>query len=128
MRVGGEARATTVLDGGARLLVDEQELPAGIFAAPPEGYRHTTSVELPVRQLRPLVAAEDDICLVWGGTVGAREVDGGEVPASATVADDGAGGLVVLEQPGAALHIARSGARTSIAVGQDAVVASSKPR
>ena len=121
-RVGGEARATTVLDGGARLLVDEQELPAGIFTAPQEGYRHTTSVELPVRQLRPLVAAEDNICLVWGGAVGASTVDGGDIPSGATAADDGAGGLVVLAGPSTAFHIARSGARSPITVGTEATI------
>ena len=122
-RVGGEARATLVLDGGARLLVDEQEVPAGIFAAPPEGYRHTTSVELPVRQLRPLIAAEDDICLVWGGAIGARAVDGGELAATATAVDDGEGGLVVLAGTGAGVHITKAGARTPLTIGQDAVVA-----
>ena len=78
-RIGGERHAAVALDGGARMLVDEQELPAGLAVAPPEGYRHTTTDELPVRQLRPLVAAELDACLVWGSAVGARSTDGGEV-------------------------------------------------
>jgi hypothetical protein len=115
-RIGGERHATIALDGGARMLVDEQELATGLAVAPPEGYRHTTTDELPVRQLRPLVAAESDTCLVWGGAIGARSVDGGDIGPNARVATDGAGGLVVIDQfAGRAARIARSnGARGAV--------------
>ncbi len=108
-RIGGERHAAITLDGGARLLVDEQELAAGLDVAPPEGYRHTTTAEVPVRQLRPLLAAEADACLVWGSAIGAHVLDGGEVTPGARVIDDGEGGLVLLDQ--LATRITRSGAR-----------------
>ena len=77
---------------------------------PPEGYRHTTTGELPVRQLRPLVAAESDACLVWGDAVGARSVDGGAITGSARAIEDVDGGLIVID---VAVHrISRAGVRT----------------
>ncbi len=97
-RVGSERHATIVLDGGARLLVDEQEVPVGLAAAPPEGYRHSTTRELPIRQLRPLVAAEADACLVWGDAVGAHVVDGGAVGPRARAVSDGADGVYVIDR------------------------------
>jgi len=113
-RIGGERHATIALDGGARMLVDEQELATGLGMVPPEGYRHTTTAELPIRQLRPLVAAESDACLVWGQAIGARVADGGAIGIAARAIEDVDGGLLVIDR--AAHRIARSGTRTAIAV------------
>ena len=124
-RIGGERHATIALDGGARLLVDEQELAAGLAVAPPEGYRHTTTDELPVRQLRPLLAAEADACLVWGSAVGARLRDGGAIGPNARAVSDGAGGLIVIDRDGPPARIARiaaSGNRTAIATTEQPTV------
>ena len=107
-RVGGERHATTALDNGERLLIDQQELALGLEAAPPEGYRHTTTAEVPVRQLRPLVAAEVDACLIWSTwSFGAHRVDGGVIPPLAGAASDGYGGIVV------------AGTRESFRIGRD---------
>ncbi len=114
-RVGGERHATIALDGGARLLIDEQELATGLATVPPEGYRHTTTEELPIRQLRPLVAAESDACMVWGPAIGARITDGGALGVSARAIEDVDGGLIVIDNK--TVHrIARTGARTAIPV------------
>jgi len=112
-RIGGERHATIALDGGARMLVDEQELATGLAAAPPEGYRHTTTGELPVRQLRPLLAAEADACLVWGRALGAHAVDGGELTIGTRALDDGVGGLIAIDHH--VTRIARGGTRSPIA-------------
>jgi len=113
-RVGGERHAMTALDGGARMLVDEQELATGLAAVPPEGYRHATTAELPVRQLRPLLAAETDACLVWGGAVGARAADGGPIGIAARALEDVDGGLIVIDR--GVTRIARDGTRTPVPV------------
>jgi hypothetical protein len=113
-RVGGERHAMIALDNGARMLVDEQELATGLGSVPPEGYRHTTTGELPVRQLRPLLAAEADACLVWGGAVGARSADGGAISGAARAIEDVDGGLIVID--GTVHRISRTGARTAIPV------------
>ncbi len=110
-RIGGERHATIALDAGARLLIDEQELATGLSVAPPEGYRHTTTNELPVRQLRPLLAAEADACLVWGGAVGARTVDGGVLGPGAR-ATDGGQGILVIDH--GAFWIGADGKRTTL--------------
>ena len=113
-RVGGERHATTALDNGERLLIDQQELALGLDAAPPEGYRHTTTAEVPVRQLRPLVAAEVDACLIWSAwSFGAHRVDGGVIPPLAGAAADGFGGLVVAGTR-EAFHLDRDGKRTNL--------------
>lgn len=113
-RVGGERHAMIALDNGARMLVDEQELATGLTNVPPEGYRHTTTDEAPVRQLRPLLAAESDACLVWGTAVGARSVDGGAISDAARAIEDVDGGLLVIDT---AVHrISRTGVRTTIPV------------
>jgi hypothetical protein len=114
-RVGGERHAVTSLDNGERVLVDQQELPVGLDAAPPEGYRHTTTAELPVRQLRPLVAAEVDACLIWGSTFGAHRTDAGAIAPFSGAASDGKTGLVVVGVRDAH-RIGRDGKRATIAV------------
>ncbi len=113
-RVGGERHAMIALDNGARMLVDEQELATGLVNVPPEGYRHTTTGELPVRQLRPLLAAESDACLVWGSAVGAHRVDGGAIGVSTRAIEDVDGGLIVID--GTVDRISRTGVRTPIPV------------
>ncbi|MBA3500100.1 MAG: hypothetical protein H0T65_07000, partial [Deltaproteobacteria bacterium] len=114
-RVGGERHATAALDNGERLLVDQQELALGLDAVPPEGYRHTTTAEVPVRQLRPLVAAEVDACLVWSQwSFGAHRVDGGVIPPLAGAAADGDG--VVIAGTREAFRIDRAGTRANLEV------------
>ena len=113
-RVGEEQHATTVLEGGSRLLVDEQELPAGIEYAPKEGYLKSTTSELPERQVRPLRAAETETCLVWStSAIGAHERSVA-VELDAIASADGSGGLVVAGQH-EAFRIARDGTRTPLA-------------
>ncbi|MEO8705273.1 MAG: serine/threonine-protein kinase [Kofleriaceae bacterium] len=118
-RIGGERHATVALDAGARMLVDEQELATGLAVAPAEGYRHTTTDEIPVRQLRPLLAAEADACLVWGGAVGAHTLDGGAVGPNARASSDGAGGVLLIDHQ--VTRIAASGARAMIAAADQPV-------
>jgi hypothetical protein len=124
-RVGGERHATTALDNGERLLVDQQELALGLEAAPPEGYRHTTTAEAPVRQLRPLVAAESDACLVWSTwSFGAHRVDGGVIPPLAGAASSGDGGIVVVGTR-EAFRIAADGKRSELVVASAPLIAPS---
>src|SRR5262249_30188776 len=112
--------AMIALDNGGRMLVDEQELATGLAAAPPEGYRHTTTGELPVRQLRPLLAAEVDACLVWGGAIGAHELDRGAIHSRDRATEhqgtSGAAGLLVIGND--AYTIARDGKRRKIATAE----------
>jgi hypothetical protein len=115
-RIGGERHAMIALDGGTRMLIDEQELATGLAYAPPEGYRHTTTDELPVRQLRPLLAAETDACLVWGSAVGANTADGGPIGSNARAIEDADGGLLVIDRE---VHrISKSGKRTKVPVSE----------
>ncbi|HEU0030003.1 MAG TPA: serine/threonine-protein kinase [Kofleriaceae bacterium] len=111
-RIGAERHATIALDGGTRLLVDEQELAAGLETAPPEGYRHATTAETPVRQLRPLVSAESDACLAWGDALGAHAIDAGAVPVARAYLVDG--NLVLVGDE--VLRIARDGKHTPVAL------------
>jgi hypothetical protein len=124
-RVGGERHATTALDNGERLLIDQQELALGLDAAPPEGYRHTTTAEVPIRALRPLVAAESGACLVWSTwSMGAHRVDGGALSPLAGVMGDGAGGLVVVGTR-EAFRIDKAGKRTPLEVATAPVISPS---
>ncbi|HEY5934587.1 MAG TPA: serine/threonine-protein kinase, partial [Kofleriaceae bacterium] len=107
-RVGEEQHATTVLDGGARLLIDEQELPSGIEYAPKEGYAKSTTSEVPERQIRPLRAAEAETCLVWGTTAMGASERSAPVEIEAIATADGSGGLVMAGRHDA-FRIARDG-------------------
>jgi hypothetical protein len=124
-RVGSERHATLALDNGERLLVDQQELALGLAAAPPAGYRHTTTAEVPVRQLRPLVAAERATCLVWSAwSYGAHRIDGGIIPPLAGAATTADGGIVVVGTR-EAFRIDRDGKRTAITTASAPVISPS---
>ncbi|MEJ7603450.1 MAG: serine/threonine-protein kinase [Kofleriaceae bacterium] len=112
-RVGEEQHATTVLEGGARLLIDEQELPAGIEYAPKEGYLKSTISELPERQVRPLRAAETPTCLVWGLTATGAHERAAAVELESVASADGRGGIVISGRHDA-FRIARDGTRTPL--------------
>jgi hypothetical protein len=72
-RSAADPHVVVPLDNGARLLVDEQELPA----SRPSGklsirYRTIAVDDAPYRQLRPARAADSRACLVWGDSLGAH--------------------------------------------------------
>ncbi|MCX5745898.1 MAG: hypothetical protein NT062_25760, partial [Proteobacteria bacterium] len=111
-RAALDRHGVLALDGGRRLLVDEQELPASRPTAyDHDRFRHPTIAEVPLRELRPARASERAACLLWGDAIGAHVGDVVELPGNATAAAVG-DSLLVLATP--AIQIARDGARTTL--------------
>jgi hypothetical protein len=110
-RAPGEQHTVVALDRGARVLVDEQELPADLDQAPREGYRRSTVAELPARQVRPSVSRESGACLVWEAELRAPRRVGHEIARGVELHDDGAGGLLARD-----LRLRADGTREELAL------------